>query len=295
MKWTGSLTKFIFHGISFLVFLLPMRVRWWWACVLAWLWWDVLRLRRFTVYRNLTIVFPEKSKEERRQLARVSLRHMCMALPEFFSLPMLSRDFVARNMVIEGREHYDKAAAQGKGVLLLSLHIGNGDMGVTIMSLSGFPSHLISKKFKNQFLNSLWFGVREDKGVRFIDPHGTKTAFEILAACRRGEAVVFVLDQFMGRPFGIPTTFFGRPTGTAYGLSLFASKTGAPVVPVYTYRDEKLRTHLRFEPEIPFEENANRDLQNQIMTQKYNTVIENLIRRHPDQWMWVHRRWKRYE
>lgn len=291
----SSLGKFILRTISFLVRSMPMSLRWAWACLLAWIWFDVLRLRRFTVWRNLTIVFPDWSKEQKRKVAKESLRQMCFALPEFFTLPLMSSEEVARDVVIEGREHFDQAMQKGKGVLLLSLHIGNGDMGVAVMALSGFPIYLISKKFKNKFLNALWFGVREEKGVRFIDPHGTKTAFEILGACRKEQAVIFVTDQFMGRPFGIPTTFFGRQTGTAYGLALFADKTEAPVIPVYTYRGADHKTRLRFEPEVIFEENENRDLQNQFMTQKYNSVLEQLIRRHPEQWMWVHRRWKRYE
>jgi KDO2-lipid IV(A) lauroyltransferase len=105
----------------------------------------------------------------------------------------------------------------------------------------------------------------------------------------------------MGRPYGIETTFFGRKTGTAYGLALFALKTKAPVLPLYTYRDEKFRTHLVFGEEIKLREPQNtstaqdRDLQILQMTQEYNTVIERIVTEHPDQWMWVHRRWKRWE
>jgi KDO2-lipid IV(A) lauroyltransferase len=288
--------KKILFIIGFFIWIWPRKIQWWIATFIAILWWDILKLRRFTVFRNLSIVFPEKTKVEKIHLARLSLKHMCMALPEFFCLPFLHYSkSIGSGIKIYGQEHYENAIKQGRGVLLLSLHIGNGDMGVAGMALAKIPVHLISKKFKNKFLSALWFGVREELGVRFIDPHGSKTAFEILSATKKNEAVVFVIDQFMGRPFGIPTTFFKRPTGTAYGLALFAAKTLAPVIPVYTFRDEQLNTCLRFEPEVLFLKNENRDLQNQIMTQKYNSVLETLILRHPEQWMWVHRRWKRYE
>ena len=128
--------------------------------------------------------------------------------------------------------------------------------------------------------------------MKTIDPHGTRTPFEVLKAIGKNECVIFVLDQFMGKPYGIENTFFGRKTGTAYGLALFAIKTGSPVLPLYTYRDEKLRTHMVFLEEIPLEKIEDRDLQIKVMTQKYTDKIEEIVRQKPGQWMWVHRRWK---
>lgn len=216
-------------------------------------------------------------------------------LVEILQIPQLNARNVDEKLVFEGEEHYAAAQAKGKGVLLLSLHLGNGDLGITGLSLKSYPLHLISKKFKTAWVNRLWFGLREMKGTKFIDPHGRETAFQILKALKAGEGVVFVIDQFMGRPYGIPTTFFGVPTATAYGLALFATKTRAPVLPAYTYRDSELKLHVAFGPEIPFEEVADKDLQMLRMTQKYNEVLEALILKHPEQWMWVHRRWKRWE
>ena len=99
----------------------------------------------------------------------------------------------------------------------------------------------------------------------------------------------------MGKPYGIETTFFGRKTGTAYGLALFAMKSKAPVIPVYAYRDEDLKTHVVFEEEIQVENIEDKDLQIRVMTQKYNDRVESIVRRHREQWMWVHRRWKKWE
>ncbi|GIL17730.1 MAG: lipid A lauroyl acyltransferase [Oligoflexia bacterium] len=288
-------TKFWVVIISWIVWHMPKPIKVAWARALGWLWFDGFRLRRMTILKNLTIAFPDWSKEKRYQVARESMAELCMNLPEFLSLHQMSADYVEKEVIFEGLEHFHRAREEKKGVLLLSMHMGNGDMGVSVMSLKGLPIHLISKKFKNKFLNALWFGVRESKGTKFIDPHGAKTAFEILAALKKNEAVIFVVDQFMGRPYGIETHFFGRKTGTAYGLALFAIKTGAPVLPVYTYRDQDLKTHLVIEPPIPLESNADRDLQILTMTEKYNLKIEEIIRRSPQHWMWVHRRWKRWE
>lgn len=274
---------------------MPRRARHAFGWMLGFLWWDVFRLRRFTIFRNLCIAFPDLPKRRKIEIARESLTWMGVHFLEFLTIPALGPGDLGRKVVFEGIEHYEKARAGGKGVYFLSLHVGNGDFGVALMSMAGIPIHLISKKFKQKWINDFWFGVRESRGTRFIDPHGPKTPFEILKAIGKNEVVVFVLDQFMGKPYGIETRFFGRKTGTAYGLALFALKTGSPVLPVYTYTDPSGRTRVVFEEPIPRVEVEDRDLQILQMTEKYNEALENIIRRHPEQWMWVHRRWKTWE
>jgi KDO2-lipid IV(A) lauroyltransferase len=291
--WTTALA----NSLAFLVGLIPQSLRWWLAGRLGWLWFDGLRFRRFTILKNLSISFPEKSKEERFLMARKSMQYLCYNLFEFLLIPKMKKNWLGQELLVSGLEHFEAAKKQGKGVLLLSMHIGNGDIGMATVALAGLPVHLISKKFKSPFFNDFWFGVRERLGAHFLEPHGKSLAFDILKICKKNEAVVFVIDQFMGRPFGIETTFFGRKTGTAYGLSLFALKTQAPVLPIYTYRDEQLRTHVVFEGPIVFPDVSGLDKDTQIlkMTQKCNDVVETLVRRYPLQWMWVHRRWKLWE
>ena len=282
-------------GLAYLLRWVPQKVRWQMANFLAWLWLDVLRIRRFTVYKNLSIAFPNESREEKRRIARASMNHLCYNFIEFCLLPTMNQKWLQKEVVLHGRENFERAQAQGKGVLICSLHLGGGDVGIASLALHGIKLNVISKKFKNLVLNEFWFGVRERLGTRFLEPHGRNLVFDILKACKKGEAVVFVIDQFMGKPFGISSTFFGRKTGTAYVLALFALKTKAPVVPVYTYHDEELRTHVVFEEEVSFEPIEDKDLQIAKMTQKYNDRIESIVRRYPEQWMWLHRRWKRWE
>jgi KDO2-lipid IV(A) lauroyltransferase len=289
------LSKFVGLSFAFLFYVMPIRWRWGIGKALGILWFDILRFRRFTVLKNLTIAFPELSKEERLSIARNSLYHLCYGFMEFTQMPFMNQNWLKSNAVFEGEENFKKAQEQGKGILILSLHVGNGDMGIASLSLKGYPIHVISKKFKNKFFNDLWFGMRERMGTGFLEPHGTQLPFEILKLCKKNQGVIFVIDQFMGRPFGIESTFFGRKTGTQKGLALFAMKTGAPVLPIYTYRDAELRTHVRIEEPVLWEASGDKDLQILQMTEKYNRKLEEIIKRHKEQWMWVHRRWKRYE
>jgi len=280
-------------ALSFWIF--PKRLRWAFGVFLGFLWFDVLKLRRWTVLKNLTIAFPDESHATRMRIARASMHYLCYGFAEFCLMPFMTKKMVEKDFIFHGIENYERAKAQGKGILMMSLHIGNGDVGIAALALKGVNVHIISKKFKNNFMNQLWFGTREKMGTKFLEPHGSSLAFDILRICRKKEAVVFVIDQFMGKPYGILTTFFGKPTGTAYGLALFAMKTKAPVLPIYTYRDAELRTHVVFEEEIQVEKIEDKDLQIRLMTQKYNDRIESIIRKHREQWMWVHRRWKRWE
>jgi Kdo2-lipid IVA lauroyltransferase/acyltransferase len=282
-------------GLAWLFRIVPRRVRWGMANALGWIWFDLVRFRRRLVLENLATAFPEASEAWRRQTGRRSVQHLCYSAIETFLLPFLNAGNFRRHIAFHGLEHVDRALAHGKGVLLLACHLGNVEVEMAAVSLQGFRVHVIAKFLRNRFLNQLVFGTRKSFGTRFIDPHGSRTAFDILHACRRNELVAFVIDQAMRPQYGVEATFFGRPAGTPVGLALFAVRTGAPVVPAYAYRDGGDVLHVVFEPaEEPPVERGSRDDHLQRMTQNYNHRIEAMIRRHPEQWMWVHRRWKQF-
>lgn len=288
--------RYFANFLGLLAYFLPEPIKRAFGYLIYFLWWKVLRLRRFSVYRNLAIALPQLSKIEKQKIITESFVRMGTNFLDFLSLPLISKAWMEKNVTFQGLENYEEAKSLGRGVFFLSLHMGNGDFGCAMIALKGIPLHLISKKFKHKGLNDFWFGVRESMGTKFMDPHAPKTAFEILGACKRREPVTFVLDQFMGRPYGIESTFFGRKTGTAYGLALFALKTKAPVVPIYTYYNRDNRLQVVFDHIIePAEETGDRDLQIYQTTEKYNRWLEKIIRLHPEQWMWVHRRWKKWE
>lgn len=241
--------------------------------------------------RNVTFAFPELSKSERYKIVREGLYTFCRSMIDFCTLP--STDF--KNCKVVGLENYLKAQAQGKGVLGLSLHLGSGDYGTGFLASQKINLSVISKSFKAKFLNEFWFGVRQRMGTKFIPAHSSETAFQILKDLKSKRVVVFVNDQFMGKPYGIETTFFGKKTGTAYGLALFALKTGAPVIPIYTYRNIDGEVIVEFGSEVEFETTGERDHLVQVNTQKINDCLEKIIRQHPTSWMWLHRRWKKWE
>lgn len=283
-----------FRGLSFILLLFPrwvIRLPGW---LLGWLWFDVFRFRRQIVLQNLSIAFPDRSTHWKIRTGRRSVIDLASSFFEFFTLPALNRKWLERSTVLENEGHLKAALEQGRGALVLTLHMGAVDVAASLLPMNGYPSHLISKRFKTKWFNDLWFSIRGAQGMRFIEPHGERAPFEILKALKSNALVIFVLDQHMGPPYGVATTFFGRRVGTAYGLALFALKTKAPVVPVFTYEGSDGKIHLRCLEELQLEpyRDLPRDQAISQMTQLFTNVIENIVRLHPEQWMWVHRRWK---
>jgi len=264
---------------------------------LGWLWYDVFRIRRQVIDDNLKLAFPNWSEAQRDKVGRHSVQVLTRSFTQILALAKIDEEWIRKNVVIEGEEHCRQALSKGKGAYFMSMHIGSADVGMNILALLKLPIVVISKKFKNQLLNDFWFYLRGRTGARFIDPHSPNNAFEIFKEIKNKNIVIFVLDQFMGKPYGIETSFFGVKTGTAYGLALFAMKTKSPVVPVYNYWGEDSKVHLVFEPELKYDEMITDDKDTSLknITQRFNDEIERVVRRHPQHWMWVHKRWKVFE
>jgi KDO2-lipid IV(A) lauroyltransferase len=292
-----SFINLFFDILGYVFFRLPRPFVRWLGAGLGVLWFDILRFRRKIVLENLDLAFPHWSKEQKIRVGRKSVYQLGSQFAEFFTIPFLNQAWLSQSTVITGEEHLQKALAQNKGVFLLSMHLGHGDVGVSLISMSGHPVYVISKVFKTKWFNDLWFRIRKGQGVQFIEPHGSGTPFAILKALKSNACVVFVLDQFMGKPFGVETSFFGHKTGTAYGLALFYLKTKSPVVPVYTYEGDDGRVHLVYEPALELASFVSEDQNTsiQLMTQYFTDQIENCVRKYPEQWMWVHRRWKSFD
>ncbi len=282
--------KYPLLAVAYVIHIMPRFVHQGIAWMIGLIWFDVVRIRRRDAIRNVQRVFPEKTEKQAAQMARKSLYHMGLTLTEFYSMPFLDQKKFEEIVDLEGNEYIDKALQQGRGVFLLAPHVGNGDFGTAALASWGYKVHIISKVFEWQWLNDLWFGARKAKGVRFIPPR--KSSYEILKALKKNEIVIFVLDQYTGPPNGILTTFFGYETGTAVGLALFAKKSGAPVIPIYDKRIGNGRHKITCSPPIEFEEKTSKEETLRHMTEKYNRALEKQILDAPEQWMWVHRRWK---
>lgn len=260
---------------------------------LAFLWFDFFRIRRKVILNNITMAFPNFSEAEKIAIGRQSMQMLCRSFFDVMSIPSLDDQWVQKNVVFEGREILERYKDTSKGVLFLTLHMGSGDFAAAAISRTLIPMSLISKRFRNSFLDEFWFSLRGRSKTEFIDAHAQRNAFDILSALKKKRGVTFVLDQFMGKPYGVETEFFGHKTGTAYGLAVFAKKTELPVIPTYTYWGENGQLQIKFCEPIAMSSDLSET--NEQMTNRFNQALEKIIRLHPGQWMWVHKRWKTFE
>lgn len=280
------LTGWLGRAISFALFHAPAWIRKSLAFVLAFLWFDLFRIRRQVVLENIRVAFPDLLEVERVRIARASLRNLGLNFVEYSFLPWMTKRDAETRFEYLGLDVFEKALAQKKGVLLLTLHLGHGDLATAALALKGYPMVLVSKAFKLEWLNELWFGMREKVGVKFIPARNS--SYALLKSLKRGEAVIIPLDQFTGPPIGVRTTFFGKETGTAAGLAVMSERSGAPVVSVFTYRRPDGVHTIHFHRIMPSAGPADR------VTQGFNDELESIVRKYPEQWMWLHRRWKRF-
>ena len=280
--------------LSFLLSCIPEAFIWCGSSFCAVILFDVFRFRRKIILKNLEIVFPDLTHQEKHKIARRSLGKLVYNFYEFCLFPVIDDSWIQDHTEFLGLENLDKALMKNKGVLLLSLHLGHGDMAISMLAHKGYSLNVISKHFKMKWLNDFWFGARKRFGANFMDPHGKNSSFDILRCLKKNQMIIFVLDQYMGPPYGIKTHFFGKPTGTAYGLALFSIKTGAPVVPIWSYRNKEGKNIIEVGMEISTIIKSTREDSLLATTQSYNSILEHIIQKHPDDWMWIHRRWKKF-
>jgi len=241
--------------------------------------------------RNLALAFPEKTTSERRRIVRKVFTSLGRQFAEVCLFPKYTSENVSRTVAYDGYENFDRASQRGKGVLFLTGHIGGWELSAFSHSLYGHPLHFVMRPLDNPYLDSLVRRYRTMHGNTPILKHDP--ARELLRAMRAGATVGILMDTNMTPPEGVFVDFFGIPACTASGLARIALRTDAAVVPGFTVWDPVLRKYrLRFEPPVPLIRTGDNEADILANTARFTKVIEDVVRRYPDQWLWVHRRWK---
>jgi KDO2-lipid IV(A) lauroyltransferase len=248
------------------------------------------RLRRVGEL-NLQNAFPELSAAQRRARLRGMYRCLGWQLVEFCRMSRYTAQNTEGWIRTEGLEHYLAASARGKGVLVLTGHLGAWELSSFYHSLMGFPMGMVIRRLDNRLLDQFVNGIRCLHGNRVL--HKDDFARGLLTAMRGGDTVGILMDTNMTPPQGVFVRFFGRMACTAAGLARVALKTGAAVLPGFMlWEPGEGRYVLHFGPELHFEKSDDHESDILAATQQCNDVLEAWIRRYPDQWLWIHRRWK---
>jgi KDO2-lipid IV(A) lauroyltransferase len=248
------------------------------------------RLRRVGE-RNLAHVMPQSSSEENEEILRGVYRHLGWQLVEFCRMTHYTVENTRGWIHTEGLDRYRAAQAKGKGVLVLTGHLGAWELSSFYHSLCGYPMGMVIRRLDNRPLDEFVNGVRCIHGNRVL--HKDDFARGLLTAMRAGETVGILMDTNMTPPQGVFVRFFGLEACTASGLARVALKTGAAVLPGFMLWEPNERQYvLHFGDELEFDRTSDYESDIVAATQKCNDVLESWIRRYPDQWLWIHRRWK---
>jgi KDO2-lipid IV(A) lauroyltransferase len=255
----------------------------------------LLPYRRGLVLENMRRVFGDVLPEEEiRRLAQAYYGHYARFAKEYVTVPFMSAERRKNYVRVENKESPIREHEKGRGLLLLTGHFGNWEVSTT-SGIKQFPQyknlfHFVRRPLKPKWFNDLVTRKFRRAGFGTLSKFGSlDTLLDLLAG---GAIIVFIYDQHAGKRDGVVVDFLGHPAGTFKSLALIAMSTGAPVIPASSWREPDGTHVLRFEDPLPLIdcENVNEAIRKN--TQLFNDTLGRLLLRHPEQWIWMHRRWK---
>lgn len=247
--------------------------------------------KRSIVEANVRRCFPGLDEAARSALIQGNYEHYGVLLFEYmhFFSPFKShwKSYVPRVARVEGIEHWERARARGNGAIFFCSHLGCWETGAAAVALSGVPATIVTTILEPSWLHRKITAARASVGMAAAFHPGSMSS--VIKALRRGNAVAFMNDQYARPPMGLPATFFNTRVDTLSVVGPLAKRTGAAVLPLYTFRGPDGATTARIEPELQFGAQADDAV---ATTQAVTDRVEHWVRRNPEQWLWMHRRFK---
>jgi KDO2-lipid IV(A) lauroyltransferase len=246
--------------------------------------------RRRIALANLGHAYPELPAAARRRLARHASQHLGMTLVEIPRLLAAPLESTLARIRLEGAEHLDAAMKAHGRALILTAHLGNWEILCASHRLTTYGLSVVVRPLDATWLNGVAVRLRRRTGVEVIDKRGALRP--VLAALRRGRLVGILMDQNASRREGVFVDFFGRPASTSRSIALLAVRTGAPIVPIFTYRDANGDHRVVIRPALDAPSAPDADAAVVEMTARCTAEVERAIRESPEQWLWSHDRWR---
>lgn len=246
---------------------------------------------RHLTLKHLKLAFPSKSEAEIKRLAKDTFKMLGKNAGDILrsSRTVRSLKDLEKILVTHGLENFQAANAKGNGVIFLTCHLGAFDLQVSNMAMRGLNPNIIGTPLKDKRLNDLLWEYRNAHGAIAIE-RGKET-FRMIKVLKSGGSVALLIDQDT-KVKTVFVDFFGIPAATPVGATVLAMKTGAAVVPTYIYLGEDNLQHMHILPEMPMRISGNEEEDIVFNTQLLTNFIEEQIRNHPEQWVWMHERWK---
>ncbi len=239
---------------------------------------------------NLALAFPGLAPAGRRRICRRSFQHLGVTFVELCAALARPLEETLQRIQLEGLEHLRHAMEAHGRALVLTAHLGNWELLAAAHRLTGYPLAIVVRPLDSPSLNAVADRLRRKSGVELIAKRGALRP--VLTALRDGRMVGILLDQNASRRESVFVPFFGRPASTSKSLALLAVRTGAPVLPIFVHRDARGNHRVTVHPPLPAPA-ANAGERGVVeLTMRCTTAIEAAVREAPEQWLWIHDRWR---
>lgn len=242
---------------------------------------------------NLTLAYNNTlSADEKYQIGKRIIINLVKTFNDYaWWSKMKTREEFLQYFTIEGEEHLKKAYERGKGVLCLIPHTCGWEFSAIMPPILGYETSAVSSKIKNPALNKFMIEKRETRGMKNFSRQDHCYA-KLIEALQKGECMIIMIDQDSLNIRGEFLNFFGKPAYTPLGCARMAMDSGAAIVPMATIRKDDDTYLFKILPEVPLELTGDKDYDIKHNTQIHNDIIESIVREYPDQWIWMHKRWR---
>jgi len=269
---------------------IPFRIRYRLGGALGLLIYGLDATRKEVTVRNLELAFPEWEEARRLEVARQAFINFGRLIMEFVQCTRLTPADLRRQVTLENLELVREAKARGGGIILQTAHFGNWEFGGLAVSTLIEPLDVVARPLDSEVLEMLLRKYRAKQGNRVIKSSGG--AREIVRALKANRMVAILMDQNQIRSHGIFADFFGIPASTTPAVAMIARKTGSAVIPAFLVRDGFEKYRQIFKEEVPIEVTKDKRQDALTNTTRLNKVIEQMVREYPEQYFWLHRRWR---
>jgi KDO2-lipid IV(A) lauroyltransferase len=245
---------------------------------------------RVIVLQNLINAFPEKTEAEIGRIAKNVYLNLGTTAAEFFVIPTLTKENMSDWVTFDGLDNYERARSKGKGILFYTAHFGNWEMLAACVGLQGIIVTIIYRALDNPVLEDFVAWFRSFTGHKILPKGGA--AGTITERLRHNEMIGVLIDQNVSWREGVFIDFFGRPASTTKRFADIALRTGAPVMVGFSIRQPDGRYRLVFPEDVEIIRTGDHEKDLFENTQKFTRIIEDVVRKYPDQYFWLHQRWK---
>ena len=288
-RWLARYSLFL---CSLTIRFLPRSWLYGFASIIAWFGYGIAVKQRKIALETLEVAFGrEISRQEKLKIARECFRNMAKSGVELLSIlerPELSKEMVS----IEGRRYLDEALSRGNGVIVVSAHFGNFPLALSRLKGAGYNIRVILRRMRDEKVEDFLERRRQKIGINSIYSTPRPACVDQAIRSLRSKELLFIqLDQNFGTS-GVFVNFFGRQAATATGPVVLALRTQAPVLPLFIVRNRNNSHKIIIEPEVVIDKKDTPEETLQFNIQKITSLIERYIRRYPQEWGWIHRRWK---